>query len=68
MVLFIAIFWSFEQWREYVENLKFESSEDEELFPCSFVNINLDSKGKCARFSNDISFHNFLKFYHEESM
>ena len=25
-----------------------ESSEDEELLACCFVNINLDSKAKCA--------------------
>ena len=38
-----------------------ESSEDEELLACCFVNINLDSKAKCARFGHTVGFHKFLK-------
>ena len=39
-----------------------ESSEDEELLACCFVNINLDSKAKCARFGYTVSFQKFIKF------
>ena len=39
-----------------------ESLEDEELLACCFVNINLDSKAKCARFEHTVGFHEFLKF------
>ena len=40
-----------------------ESSKDEELLACCFVNINLDSKAKCARFRHTVSFHEFHKFH-----
>ena len=39
-----------------------ESSEDEELLACCFVNINLDSKAKCARFRHTVGFHEFFEF------
>ena len=39
-----------------------ESSEDEELLACCFVNINLDSKAKCARLRHTVGFYKFHKF------
>ena len=39
-----------------------ESLEDEELLACCFVNINLDSKAKCARFRHTVGFYKFYKF------
>ena len=38
-----------------------ESSEDEELLACCFVNINLDSKAKCAckPYEHRAEIHNF---------
>ena len=39
-----------------------ESSEDEELLACCFVNINLDSKAKCARLGHTVGFHEFHRF------
>ena len=39
-----------------------ESLEDKELLACCFVNINLDSKVKCAHFRHTVGFYKFHKF------